>query len=137
MASVLKVDTVTGVTTAGSIAVTGEGNSTTTNLQQGLAKTWYQYNHDTPVVNDSFNVASIADTGTGIHTVTRTNVMANDDYSCAGMTNSPMIVCFEASSDEKTAAAITTAITKFKNFETDGTVVDMRYICTSTFGDLA
>jgi hypothetical protein len=137
MASVLKVDTVTGVTTAGSIAVTGEGNSTTTNLQQGLAKTWYQYNHDTPVVNDSFNVASIADTGTGIHTVTRTNVMANDDYSCAGMTNSPMIVCFEDSSDEKTSAGITTAITKFKNFETDGTVVDCRYICTSTFGDLA
>ena len=38
MASQLKVDTITGVTTAGSISVTGEGNSTTTNLQQGLAK---------------------------------------------------------------------------------------------------
>ena len=30
MASQLKVDTITGVTTAGSVAVTGEGNSTTT-----------------------------------------------------------------------------------------------------------
>ena len=40
MASQLKVDTLTGVTTAGSIDVTGEGNSTTTNLQQGLAKCW-------------------------------------------------------------------------------------------------
>ena len=40
MASQLKVDTLTGVTTAGSIVVTGEGNSTTTNLQQGLAKAW-------------------------------------------------------------------------------------------------
>ena len=29
MASQLKVDTITGVTTAGSVAVTGEGNSTT------------------------------------------------------------------------------------------------------------
>ena len=38
MASELKVDKFTGVTTAGSIDVTGEGNSTTTNLQQGLAK---------------------------------------------------------------------------------------------------
>ena len=36
MASELKVDKFTGVTTAGSILVTGEGNSTTTNLQQGL-----------------------------------------------------------------------------------------------------
>jgi hypothetical protein len=33
MASTLKINTLTGVTTAGSIAVTGEGNSTTTNLQ--------------------------------------------------------------------------------------------------------
>ena len=40
MASELKVDKITGVTTAGSIDVTGEGNSTTTNLQQGLAKAW-------------------------------------------------------------------------------------------------
>ena len=40
MASELKVDKFTGVTTAGSILVTGEGNSTTTNLQQGLAKMW-------------------------------------------------------------------------------------------------
>jgi hypothetical protein len=38
MASQLKVDTLTGVTTAGSIVVTGEGNSTTTSLQQGLIK---------------------------------------------------------------------------------------------------
>ncbi len=34
----LKTNTLTGTSTAGSIAVTGEGNSTTTNLQQGLAK---------------------------------------------------------------------------------------------------
>ena len=43
MASILKVDTLTGVTTAGSISVTGEGNSTTTNLQQGLAKAWHTF----------------------------------------------------------------------------------------------
>ena len=43
MASTLKINTLTGVTTAGSIAVTGEGNSTTTNLQQGLAKSWINF----------------------------------------------------------------------------------------------
>ena len=32
MSSILKVNTLTGVSTAGSISVTGEGNSTTTNL---------------------------------------------------------------------------------------------------------
>ena len=44
MASTLKINTLTGVSTAGSIAVTGEGNSTTTNLQQGLCKSWVNFN---------------------------------------------------------------------------------------------
>ena len=63
MASQLKVDTLTGVTTAGSIVVTGEGNSTTTNLQQGLCKMWINFDPDT--IEDSFNVASHTDVATG------------------------------------------------------------------------
>ena len=83
MASTLKINTLTGVTTAGSIAVTAEGNSTTTNLQQGLAKVWCQYNAST-ALQDSFNVTSLTDTGTGGTTVTIANDMANDDYSATG-----------------------------------------------------
>ena len=57
MASVLKVDTLTGVTTAGSIAVTGEGNSTTTNLQQGLCKAYGMIDGIVMLpFNDSFNI---------------------------------------------------------------------------------
>jgi len=82
MASVLKVDTITGVATAGSIAVTGEGNSTTTNLQQGLAKAWAECNSAGTSINDSFNVASLADTGTGIQTCTYTNALASGNYAC-------------------------------------------------------
>ena len=82
MASILKVDTLTGVTTAGSISVTGEGNSTTTNLQQGLAKCWFQIVQDsTHSINDSFNVGSITDAGAGETTVTFSNAMANSDWS--------------------------------------------------------
>ena len=55
MASTLKINTLTGVSTAGSIAVTGEGNSTTTNLQQGLAKCWINYTSASSyTTNDSF-----------------------------------------------------------------------------------
>ena len=43
MTSQLKVDKLQGRTTAGSIVVTGEGGSTTTNLQQGLAKSWVNF----------------------------------------------------------------------------------------------
>ena len=41
--STIFVNTLTGTSTAGSIAVTGEGNSTTTNLQQGLANQWTHF----------------------------------------------------------------------------------------------
>ena len=80
MASQLKVDTLTGVTTAGSIVVTGEGNSTTTSLQQGLAKCWIIFGNDA-VADDSLNIASTTDIGTGQWRQTKTNVMANTIYT--------------------------------------------------------
>ena len=82
MASTLKINTLTGVTTAGSIAVTGEGNSTTTNLQQGIAKAWWQVDGTgTPAFHGSFNCSSVADTATGKPTITLTNFMANTNFS--------------------------------------------------------
>jgi len=86
MASILKVDTITGVTTAGSISVTGEGNSTTTNLQQGLIKSWYcLQGSDTFAIKDSFNTASATDNGEGDYTTVRTNAFSNDDYATAAL----------------------------------------------------
>ncbi len=81
MASVLKVDSITGVTTAGSISVTGEGNSTTTNLQQGLAKVWAKCSADGTSITDSFNITSLTDSGTALQTLTIANDMANANYS--------------------------------------------------------
>jgi len=81
MASVLKVDSITGVTTAGSISVTGEGNSTTTNLQQGLIKAWSHNNAAGTSILDSFNIASLTDSGTGIQRNTLTSAMSNATYS--------------------------------------------------------
>jgi len=79
----LKTNTLTGTSTAGSIAVTGEGNSTTTNLQQGLAKCWVQFDGTASgaAARDSLNVSSMTDNGTGDYTININNDMANDDYS--------------------------------------------------------
>ena len=88
MASQLKVDTLTGVTTAGSIVVTGEGNSTTTNLQQGLAKAWVHFTGvSTTAVRDSFNVASLTDISAGKTSVVYTSAMANVNYTGSYYTN--------------------------------------------------
>jgi len=80
MASELKVDKFTGVTTAGSIDVTGEGNSTTTNLQQGLCKAWSKH-HGNGTVADSFNSSHTTDHGTADNTFSFTNPMGNANYS--------------------------------------------------------
>ena len=79
--SEVKTNKLTGTSTAGSILVTGEGNSTTTNLQQGLAKAWANVTNATPTITDSFNIASITDNGTGAHTLNFTNAMGNANYA--------------------------------------------------------
>ena len=85
MASELKVDKFTGVTTAGSILVTGEGNSTTTSLQQGLAKSWVNFNGTGTIASrDSFNIASLTDSGTGHYVPNFSNNMSNNDFSATG-----------------------------------------------------
>ena len=81
MASTLKINTLTGVTTAGSIAVTGEGNSTTTNLQNGLCKAFVLAS-DAAVVADSLNISGSTDNATGDYSYTYTNNMrASNTYA--------------------------------------------------------
>ena len=75
--STLLLNTLTGKTSAGSIAVTGEGGSTTTNMQQGLAKSTIHYDQDNNTIRDSFNVSSNADSAAGLWTYTVTNAYSN------------------------------------------------------------
>ena len=78
----VKVNQLSGIDTAGSILVTGEGNSTTTNLQQGLAKYWIDYNKSSNNnVEDSLNSSSITDNGVGDTTLTFTNNMSSNAFS--------------------------------------------------------
>lgn len=79
--STILVNTLTGTSTAGSIAVTGEGNSTTTNLQQGLTKAWVSLNASQSSFFDSFNMSSFGDDGTGTGTFNFTNNMNNANYA--------------------------------------------------------
>ena len=79
--STAKVNTLTGTTSAGSIVVTGEGGSTTTNLQQGLLKSWVDIPADGASLNDSFNIGSSTDSGTGDRRVAYTNNMGTANYA--------------------------------------------------------
>ena len=130
MASTLKINTLTGVSTAGSIAVTGEGNSTTTNLQQGLAKVWATQSADGTSTLDSFNVTSIADTATGKQTITFANDFANANY-CTNMSNTGGTTRFMG-----TTSAATGSILVF-GFAADDSGFSDTQIATQIKGDLA
>lgn len=92
MASEIKVNKFTGVTTAGSILVTGEGGTNTTNLQQGLTKVWCHWTNNTSssgdgAVLDSFNVGTFTDVGNGASRFAFTSNMGNASYAvlCGAM----------------------------------------------------
>ena len=94
--SEIKTDKLTGTSTAGSILVTGEGNSTTTSLQQGLAKALCYANSDTSL-RDSLNISGGVDNGTGDYTYSFTNNMSNSNYTCVVSTNYASLVTWDSS----------------------------------------
>ena len=81
--STILVNTLTGTSTAGSIAVTGEGNSTTTNLQQGLAKVSGSLSMagTAAIFSGSLNTSSLTDNGTGDGTIAFTNSFSNTTHA--------------------------------------------------------
>ena len=82
-ASEIAIDKLKGASSAASISVVAEGGTNTTNLQQGLAKHWVNYNNNA-TINDSLNTASVTDVGTGNHSPVMTNAMANSNYCISG-----------------------------------------------------
>ena len=140
MASILKVDALQGVTAAGSILVTGEGNSTTTNLQQGLAKQWsYVNDTGTSAIIDSFNTTSWTDNGTGNGTVNIASNMGNVTYNISVSTN--------ADNDGKnrtcgvftgTSGTTSTAgLYRISRYIITGNSLEDGYFYSNTLGDLA
>ena len=87
MASILKVDELQGIASAGAITVTSEGGSATQSLQQGLAKAWHNFDGTgTVAARDSFNISSLADNAQGVYTSTYTNAFNNTTYVSGGST---------------------------------------------------
>lgn len=134
--STIKTNTLTGTTSAGSIVVTGEGGSTTTNLQQGLAKAWINLaGTGTISTNDSFKTGSITDNGTGDYSITITNDMNNALYSYTfgdyvSNNNSPQLSA--SAGNEPAAGSIRVQCVK-----TGNNVVDATQGCITIHGDLA
>jgi len=73
------------ISNTGQITAKGEGTATT-NLQQGLAKVWFQFDCTATAANrGSFNVTSLTDSGTGNMTQNFTNNMNDQVYATSGI----------------------------------------------------
>ena len=141
----VRINQLSGIDTAGSVAVQGEGTATT-NLQQGLTKSWTNIDggSGTPVVRDSFNHSVLTDNGTGDYTLALSNSMGNVNYSLqvtgsGTATGAPSI--FNRKLTVYTASAAPTSsqykIASGYNYYTASNFLDNHYNFTEVLGDLA
>ena len=149
--STLVLDTITGKSTsttvtigstpvvsasANSMTIRGEG-SAQTSIQQGLAKSWMNIDGTgTIAIRDSFNVASIADRGTGLYTQSLTSAMSSDDFAGTGSAQS-----VAADVDGRNRMIVSepnsTAASFVNSFDTSGDAADCGYTTSMIMGDLA
>ena len=112
----------------------GNNSSTPSQVAQGRAKAWINFNGKSSItINDDFNISSISDNGTGRYTVNFTTAMSNANYAVA-----------VAGSDENESdppsffgcACESFTTSNFKMFTRRGSgMEDMKPICAVVFGD--
>ena len=131
----IKTNTFKGQTTAGSINVQGEGTATT-NLQQGLCKSWVNFDgSESPLTNrDSFNVSSLFDNGTGNYDQIFTNNMSSSNYSVTGTGADNIPIASNRDRNFEMAAESTSQANL--NFFLSSQQ-DMNHVYGQIFGDLA
>ena len=142
----IKTNVFEGQTTAGSITVQGEG-AATTNLQQGLAKAWVNFDGTASgaAARDGFNNSSMTDVDTGVYTLTITNAMNSTNSMVAsglctddGSTNNH-VANLSLDRTGSGGSPFTTTTVGFNSvFETSGaTRNDMDFVTVTIHGDLA
>ena len=147
--STVILDTITGKSTAttitigstpvvsasaNSMTIRGEG-SAQTSIQQGLAKAWFDITGvSTAAINDSLNISSMSDNGTGDYSIFYNNDMASVNHSTIADVN------FTTSGDAQNtritaiaAASVRTVTTITANSDFG----DARKLLQTTHGDLA
>jgi len=107
------------------------GTSVTQNLVQGVAKVWNNVNQvGTQAIQDSFNVASIADTSVGFTTTNYTNPMSNTGYSISA--------CSEYNTHQGINTSVSTASANgIVNLNSGGSYEDRDDTSIQIMGDLA
>ena len=143
--STLRVDNLKGKTTDLAVNVFASHNSgtTTTNLEQGLAKAWANYNASGTTLANSFNVGTATDVGTGVYKFNFTNNMANTESSFVGTTegrngaSTGVFVIHSSGGNSLDNTILTTSVETSIVRPDNNSVVDRLPVCMQVLGDLA
>ena len=135
MASILKVDEMQGVTSAGDITITSEGGAATQSLQQGLAKSWINMFGDDASTRDTLNVASTSDDAVGKKTVNLTSSFSSADFA----TTTSVGETISSAGNRASTSSPTDSNTYlfYTSSSNTGSYNDNDYMTASSFGDLA
>ena len=132
--SQIGIDKIGGVTSASIVNVIAEGGTNTTNLTQGLTKQWCNLDGAGTIgINDSFNVSSVTDNGTGNYGFTCTSNFASRHHTPAGMT----VAVGNFTAIDLPNQAESTGTPNFRCFNIDASTVDSDPVTYKSCGDLA
>lgn len=132
MASILKVDELRGIVSAGDITVTSEGGAATQSLQQGLAKMWSMVQSDQSTQNDSLNVSSVSDQGSGACRRSLTNSLVSNPYEYGSFSaEQPNNAGFTKLNNTSSAGSVETSVRNTSNSASD------HWSSVTLMGDLA
>ena len=136
--SEIKVDTLTGKTTANDITVT-VGATATAKLEQGLTKVWGSYNLKDNTAYDALNVSSNQDLATGRSQFNFTNSLNAIDYSVHASSRWEINTTAHSQSQFGSATMLATGSvqTTTEDNAAAGTAEDARYVTVSVRGGLA
>ena len=126
------------ITTSGDVNVKGEG-SATTNLRQGLLKSWSFFDVTTDDIHDSFNIASLTDTGSGATTTAYTNNMASINYAPMGGSthDGGSYGCYMPLDHDDPPTTSDVKFDHMQPYSASGTRVDQELCVLHVSGDLA
>jgi hypothetical protein len=132
--SEIKVDTLTGKTTANDITVT-VGATATMSLEQGLAKAWVNFDGTGTIASrDSLNVSGLVDNGTGDYSITISSAMSNSNYA---FIKSPATTGTGSYDSYPLTGILTTTTAQIAQCRNAGVNADLNQVCLSINGDLA
>ena len=144
MTSQLNVDTIvdkagsggSNVKMANTSTYVSDGGNVTQNTVQSLGKAWALLDGTSTIaLQDSFNIASVSDEGTGDYIFTVSNAFSSANFSCTANGRQSESPAWTAMTSSVGATATTTVRITSRN--TSNTATDQKQLHTQFMGDLA